>query len=68
MAVGYGAKTYKPGLLLACKLLRRFIVTWKTKLEQNLSPTLYATLLIVLDGVESVISGLEDPTSPDFIG
>jgi len=68
MAVGYGQKTYKVGLLLACKFIRKYIVKWKIQLEQNLSPAAYELLLAVLDAVELLTGLLEDPTSADYVG
>jgi len=68
MAVGYGQKTYKVGLLLACKFIRKYIVKWKIQLEQNLSPAAYELLLAVLDAVEQLTGLLEDPTSADYVG
>jgi len=68
MAIGYGAKTYKVGLLLACKFIRKYVVKWKQKLEENLSPEAYEVLLAILDAVETMIGMLEDPVSPDFVG
>jgi len=68
MAVGYGVKTYKVGLLIACKFIRKYVVKWKVQLEQNLSPAIYEVLLAVLDGVETIIGALEVPTSADYIG
>lgn len=68
MAVGYGKKTYKVGLLIACKFIRKYVVKWKVQLEQNLSPGAYEILLAVLDAVEQLIGMLEDPASPDFVG
>lgn len=68
MAVGYGKKSYKVGLLLACKFIRKYVVKWKVQLEQNLSPGAYEILLAILDAVEQMISLLEDPAGADFIG
>lgn len=68
MAVGYGQKTYKVGLLIACKFIRKYVVKWKTQLEQNLSPAAYEILIAILDAVETMIGMLESPASPDFIG
>jgi len=67
MAVGYGTRTYKPGLLIACKIIRGFIVRNQVKLEQNLTPAGYTLLLSILDAVNEMISALSDPTSPDVI-
>lgn len=63
MAVGYGTKTYKVGLLIACKLIRKYVVKWKVQLEQSLGSTGYELLLAVLDAVEAMISFLEDPVN-----
>jgi hypothetical protein len=68
MAVGYGVKTYKVGLLIACKFIRKYVVKWKQQLEENLSPEAYEILLAILDAVETMIGMLESPTSPDYIG
>lgn len=68
MAVGYGVKTYKVGLLVACKFIRKYVVKWKQKLEENLSPEAYEVLIAILDAVETMINMLEDPASPDVIG
>jgi len=67
MAVGYGTRTYKPGLLIACKIIRGFIVRNQVKLEQNLTPAGYTLLLSILDAVNEMISALSDPLSPDVI-
>lgn len=67
MAVGYGARTYKPGLLIACKVIRKFINRWRTQLENSLTPEGFNNVLQVLDAVEAVISMLSDPASPDAI-
>jgi len=68
MAVGYGKKTYKVGLLVACKFIRKYVVKWKVQLEENLSPAAYEILLAILDGVETMIGMLESPSSADYIG
>lgn len=53
-------KTYKPGLLIAAKFIRRYIVKWQVKLEQSLGSGGYELLLAVLDAVTQLISFLED--------
>lgn len=53
-------KTYRKGLLLAAKALRRYIVRWKTQLEQSLGEAGYTLLVTVLDGLEELISFLID--------
>lgn len=67
MAVGYGTRTYKPGLLIACKIIRGFIVRNQAKLQQNLTEGGYTLLLSILDSVNEMIEALLDPASPDAI-
>ena len=52
-------KTYKPGLLLASKFIRKYIVKWQNKLQQSLGEGGYELLLAVLDAVETLIDFLE---------
>lgn len=67
MAVGYGVRTYKPGLLIACKVIRGFIVRNQVKLQQNLTEAGYTLLLSILDAVNEMIEALSNPASPDAI-
>lgn len=57
-------KTYLPGLLIACKFIRRYVVAWKQKLEENLPTGMYDILLAVLDGVETIIAYLTGAIEP----
>jgi len=57
-------KTYKPGLLLASKFIRRYIVKWQVKLQASLGEAGYELLLATLDAVTQLISFLEDDIPP----
>lgn len=52
-------KTYKPGLMLAAKFIRRYIVKWQVKLQASLGDGGYELLLAVLDAVTELITFLE---------
>lgn len=52
-------KTYKPGLLLACKVLLGFINRNRTRLEQNLSPELVTLLESIVEAVQEMVIALE---------
>jgi hypothetical protein len=53
-------RTYKPGLLLACKVLLAFIGRNRTRLEQNLSPQLVVLLESVVEAVQSLTTALDE--------
>lgn len=60
MAVGYGNKTYKVGLMLASKAIRKYINKWRTQLENSLGEEGFLLLIAVLDAVDAMIGFLED--------
>ena len=63
MAVGYGHKTYKIGLMIVSKAIRKYINKWRTQLEASLGEGGFALLIGVLDAVDLLIGFLED--NPD---
>lgn len=52
-------RTYKPGLLLACKTLLAFINRNRLQLEQNLSPAMVVLLESVVEAVQSLAVALD---------
>jgi len=57
-------KTYKPGLLAACRILLAFINRNEEKLRQNLGESGYTILVSVVEAVESMVDFLVDDIPP----
>lgn len=49
-------KTYKPGLTLVVRALKRYVNANQTKLQENLSTEMYSLLLTLLEAADELLA------------
>jgi hypothetical protein len=54
-------KTYKPGLFIVTKALKRYVNANQTKLQENLSPEVYNLLIVLLEAADDLLAALTLP-------
>lgn len=51
-------RTYKPGLTIVTKAVKRYVNANQQKLQENLSPEVYNLLIVLLEAADDLLAAL----------